>query len=348
MTRESFPRSDSTAKPPDRDIATPTFSVVMPTFRRPEALREALNALIAQDYPADRFEVIVVDDDGGQAGADAVGQLDSGEVSVTIMSQDRRGAATARNAGARAAQGDFLLFVDDDIVVSPDHLARHAATLLENPGALINGAWQFTPAVLEQLERTPFGRYRIRLERHYQEDALGTELRDGIVEMPMLGSWDLAVARDVFWQIGGFDEAFPVAGAEDQDFSVRARREGCNLWLNTRVVCLHNDNRLDLRSYCDREQRSARTMPIIARKFPEAFGEVPYVTENRPIQRHDRPTLVVKKLVKACLAASPVLAILHRGIAVAEEARVPDAVLSRAYSLMLGLYLYRGFRMSWP
>ena len=125
--------------------------------------------------------------------------------------------------------------------------------------------------------------------------------------MPLLGSGNLALRRDRFWEIGGFDEIFPVAGAEDQDFSIRARAAGALLVLDTNIHSLHNDNRLTLRDYCLREERSAETMPYLVRKYPSELGQVPYVRENRPIQAGDPPSLVLKKAVKTVLAGLALL-----------------------------------------
>jgi glycosyltransferase involved in cell wall biosynthesis len=319
----------------------------MPTFRRPVALRESLLALIDQDYPIGSFEVIVVDDDGDAVASELVKGLPVGGPAIRVESQVRCGAAAARNRGARVAVGDMLLFIDDDIVVSPDHLARHAKTHHAADRTLVNGAWEFSPVVFARLQATAFGRFRIDLERHFQEQAMGSHIHDGIVSMPMLGSWNLSLARELFWEIDGFDEDFPVAGAEDQDFSLRARRAGCELWLDTKIVCLHNDDRLDLLAYCAREERSAQTMPVIARKFPDEFAGSAYVNENRPMRADDTAALKIKKAVKAALATPAMLAGLHVGVRAAERCRLPDAVLRRAYTAMLGLHLYRGFRKTW-
>jgi GT2 family glycosyltransferase len=324
----------------------PTFSVVVPPFHRPEALRETLAALAHLNYRSDLYEVIIVDDGADDLTAEIVNRFRGRGFELTLETQDRRGAATARNRGARLATGDVLLFVDDDIVVAREHLTHHARTMEGHRDALVNGAWEFSPSVTKSLSTTSFGRFRIDLERQFQTEAMGTPWGDGIVEMALLGTWDLAVRRDLFWEIGGFDEAFPVAGAEDQDFSLRARHEGVALLLDTKIKCLHNDNRLTLRDYGAREERSARTMPVLARKYPAEFGEVPYVRENRPVVRSDPPGLMAKKLAKAALASGPALEAFHRLIDVLETARVPEPVLRRLYRSLLGLHLFRGFRRS--
>jgi glycosyltransferase involved in cell wall biosynthesis len=304
---------------------------------------------MAVDYDRDRYEVIVIDDGADDITIKLLDEFKAKGVALTLDAQTRGGAARARNRGARMASGEMVLFCDDDIVVEPSHLRQHIATSERHPRALVNGGWQFAPAVLETLMTSPFGRFRVELERHFQQEVAGEPL-DGdasCLRMHMLGSWDLAMRRDLFWEIGGFDEEFPVAGAEDQDFSMRSRAAGALLLLDTHIRCLHNDNRLTLRAYCAREERSAQTMPYLARKYPAEFGHVPYVLENGPILRGDPPSLKVKKLAKQVLALTPVLGALHRLTDLLETAHAPERLLRRLYTALLGLHLFRGFRRAW-
>jgi hypothetical protein len=113
------------------------------------------------------------------------------------------------------------------------------------------------------------------------------------------------------------------------------------------ISCRHNDNRLTLKAYCAREERSARTMPILANKYPAEFAETPYVRENTPIGLHDPPRLAAKKLAKAAFARPPALRLLHRITDLLEAMHAPEPMLRRVYTSLLGLHLYRGFRQSW-
>jgi AraC-like DNA-binding protein len=118
--------------------------------------------------------------------------------------------------------------------------------------------------------------------------------------------------------------------------------------LDTGIRCLHNDNRLTLRAYCEREQRSAQTVPYLVRRHPAQFAGSTYVRENRPVRRGDPPRLVAKKLAKRTLAAGAVLDVLYRLIALLERAGLPERLLRRLYRALLGLNLFRGFRRTWP
>jgi GT2 family glycosyltransferase len=247
------------------------------------------------------------------------------------------------------ASGELVLFCDDDMLLAPSHLQLHLATRARHGDPIVSGAWEFSPAALAVLQASPFGRYRVVLERGFQRAAGGQRLAgdDACAAMPLLGAANLALRRELFWDIGGFDERFPVAGAEDQDFSLRARAAGAQLLLNGEIRCLHNDDHLTLRAYCAREERSAMTMPFLARKYPGELGEIPYVRENRPVQPGDPLALRVKKRIKELAARRPLLELTHRVIGLLERAGAPERLLGRCYSSLLGVYLFRGFRRTW-
>ena len=77
----------------------PTFSIVVPTFRRPEALRATLTRLLALDYPRDRYEVIVVDDAGE---SDVAGCIEAEEISnIILVGRRRRARAVLRRRHSR-------------------------------------------------------------------------------------------------------------------------------------------------------------------------------------------------------------------------------------------------------
>src|SRR5215211_4273132 len=203
--------------------ATPTVSVVVPTYRRPDALATTLDALLRVDFPKTGYEIVVVDDGSDATTEEVVTGLDAGDVAVQYIPQANSGAASARNTGARAAKGELLLFCDDDIILEPDHLRLQVATRGVYGDPVVNGVTHFSDRAVAILRETPFGRYRLDLDRTYQDAADGPLLGNDCYEAPLLSACNLAISRDRFWEIGGFDEAFPFAGAEDQALSLRAR-----------------------------------------------------------------------------------------------------------------------------
>ncbi len=103
------------------------ISVVVPSYRRPDALANCLPALLAQERPADEIIVVVrVDDEGSRA-------LLGGFPDVTEVTVDQPGAVWAMAQGSLASTGDVIAFTDDDACPSPSWLRRLEATYETDP-----------------------------------------------------------------------------------------------------------------------------------------------------------------------------------------------------------------------
>lgn len=107
---------------PATTSAQPLVSVIIPVYNGARFLADAVNNILAQNYPA--LEIIVVDDGSTDAIAEAVSQL---PVDVRFFRQDNAGAAAARNRGIKDASGEFIAFLDVDDLWP----ARNLATLVE-------------------------------------------------------------------------------------------------------------------------------------------------------------------------------------------------------------------------
>ena len=104
---------------PIRDGAN--VSIIIPTYNRKESLLRTLASLSHQNYPAERLEVIVVDD-GGSDGTEMEMQRVF-PFALRYVRQENQGDANARNRGAHYASGDILQFLDDDIVVESNFVS---------------------------------------------------------------------------------------------------------------------------------------------------------------------------------------------------------------------------------
>lgn len=100
----------------------PRFSVVIPTYRRRDRVVRNVQALAEQDFSD--FEAIVVDDGSDDGSAEALRALEV-PFPLAVLEQENQGAAGARNVGARAARGEILLFLDDDMEAASSLLAEH-------------------------------------------------------------------------------------------------------------------------------------------------------------------------------------------------------------------------------
>ena len=128
------------------------ISVVVPTYDRADLIGEALDSLAAQSWEA--IEIVVVDDGSTDGTADLLERWGAAHpaASLRVLRQPNRGAAAARNAGAAAARGEYLYFLDSNDVIAPDALAMLVAPLLD-------GAAPFSLAHIHNtdLAGRPFG-----------------------------------------------------------------------------------------------------------------------------------------------------------------------------------------------
>ncbi|MBU1395449.1 MAG: glycosyltransferase family 2 protein, partial [Gammaproteobacteria bacterium] len=104
----------------------PRFSVVIPAFNAAATLARAVESVRAQSWPA--HEIIVVDD----GSADATAEIAAGFDGVRLIRQKNSGVSVARNAGAAAASGDWLAFLDADDWYAPDRIKLHAEWIAED------------------------------------------------------------------------------------------------------------------------------------------------------------------------------------------------------------------------
>ena len=97
-------------------------SVIIPTFQRERFLQDALAGVRAQEFPKDEYEILIVDN-GPQPSAKLSGLRDlKGTPQVRCLHEPHNGLHHARHAGARIAQGEILVFIDDDVLCPPEWL----------------------------------------------------------------------------------------------------------------------------------------------------------------------------------------------------------------------------------
>jgi GT2 family glycosyltransferase len=178
----------------------PRLSVVIPTRNRHATLVPCLRRLAAgsQTLGADDYEVIVADD--GNADATRV-MLAVEFPDVIVVAGPRRGPASNRNAGAKAAEGEWLVFTDDDTLPDPRWLEEIVAA--SEGVEVVEGRTTCAAGLRSPREHAPINE---------------------------TGGWwwscNISFRRDVFDRLGGFDERYEIPHMEDPDLRERARANG--------------------------------------------------------------------------------------------------------------------------
>jgi len=213
----------STIEPACMDNRTIAISVVIPTYRRFELLSRCLAAICAQDFPAERFEVIVADDDAPSARSKRLREWIEREFAYTagrpsvryVPVTQTQGPAGARNRGWREARGTVIAFTDDDTI--PDR-----AWLSAGWAAIAEGLDAAAGAIQVPLAARP---------TDYERDAAGLSHAE-------FATANCFVRRAALDAVGGFDERFTSAWREDSDlqFSLIERGYACGYTPHAVVV----------------------------------------------------------------------------------------------------------------
>lgn len=219
-----------------------TAAVVIATRDRPDDLVRCLSALHAQSEVAPA-EILVVDD--GSAPPIEAAALRGGAIPVRVLSTGGVGPATARNAGARAATTDVVLFTDDDTIPASGWVAAAMRRLDEHPGEVAVEGPVTSPAY------DPLHAYSV------QADAPGHHW-----------TCNIAYRRVVLERLGGFaEDVFPYAHCEDLDLAYRALEIG-PIGFATDMSVVHTPREASILDFIRRGRWAASELEL-ARRHPD-------------------------------------------------------------------------------
>jgi glycosyltransferase involved in cell wall biosynthesis len=244
------------------DALRPSFSIVLPAYRRMNLLERSIRHLAAMDYPADRFEVVVVDHHGGTA-ADIVGRLvTESECMVRLERCIAVDAPSKRNFGARVAQGEYVLFMNDDIWAAPHLLLEHARTHARFAPAEV--------AVLGHVDQSP-SMPRSAFIEFYRPYAYGAiaDRADQAVDWYYFWAPNISLRRSVLLEGQFFfREDWPALVHEDVELGYRWVRAGRQVIYNPRAVAQHYHPHT-LESAAHLQETIGRYLPLLERLVDE-------------------------------------------------------------------------------
>lgn len=235
-------------------MAQRRVAIVIPVFNGARTIEAAARSALAQDHAATR---VVVVDDGSTDGTPAMLAALPG---VTVLRQENRGPAAARNAGWRAAaDAEFIFFLDADCVAPVDWVSR----LLAHHGERTTGCVGCVYGIANPdswLARILFREFERRFEFCRDHTAF-------------IGSYGYSFRRSTLEAVGGFDESYRHASHEDNELGWRLQRASYRLRLVRDVAVKHNFPRR-LRAYLVTQARHGFWRMKVIRTYPvSALGD---------------------------------------------------------------------------
>ncbi len=225
------------------------WSVVIPTYNRLPILQKCLRAMEAQQFDQP-YELVVIDDGSTDGTVDFLQCHQTEFPHVRLLQQNHEGAAIARNTGIAAAQGEIIVFIDSDLVVTEGFLAAHAKVLAQDAQAFTYGrvinTCNFDSPTSEPFKLTDFS-------------------------AAYFATGNVAIAKDWLIKAGNFDPAFRQYGWEDLELGVRLKRLGLKLLPCPDAVGYHWHPPFGLEQLprlIDVEQQRARMGIVFYEKHP--------------------------------------------------------------------------------
>lgn len=288
MTWHTAPENDyrGAARLPAGD--RPTVGLIIPVYNRVELLRNTLAGIIAQTYPSDLTEVIVVDDGSDEDVTRAVAEsADRLRLTVTRQEHDGYGAGRARNRGAARTSAEVLVFIDADCIPTPELVAHHVQWHRRAANLVVVGARHHIDASGIDRESLAAGaidlRSRVRSGTDPAADSDAPDdwrklfyrrtakLRVGDEVFRSLVSSNFSVRRDRFLEVGGFAEDFRRWGGEDTELGWRLFNAGMMFVPENQATVYHQIQGASDDSGDWRAEARAANDGIIQTKIPHRF-----------------------------------------------------------------------------
>jgi glycosyltransferase involved in cell wall biosynthesis len=247
-----------------------TVSVIVPTYNGSHRILNVLRAL--EDQTVSDFEVIVAID-GSEDRTKEV--LENHRVKFNrfkVIEQTNKGRASIRNFGAGKADGDLLIFYDDDMRPASDSVAKHLDFHRKYENCLCGGI----QLEQEQMCRTDIQKYKRHLSLKWTakyQQGLNKLNRENL----FLTAANFSIPKAIFDRLGGFDER--LTDGEDFELGVRALNVGLNVFFDKENLAWHDDF-ITCRSYILRQRQYTKANKSIEHKLPAQYRRKPINTAN--------------------------------------------------------------------
>jgi glycosyltransferase involved in cell wall biosynthesis len=203
----------------------PLVTIILPVRNEAHSIARCLDAIMAQDYPRDRIEILLVDGMSNDRTREIVADVAARDARVRLLDNPQRIVPTALNRGIRAASGAIITRVDGHTLIAPDYVTRCVAALSAHGADNVGGPMRahgetYMARGIALATSSPFGVGNARF--HYSEQA-------GWVDTVYMGAY----RRETFERVGLFDEE--LVRNQDDEFNFRLIRAGGKIWFDPSI-----------------------------------------------------------------------------------------------------------------
>ncbi len=242
----------------------PLISVIVPVRNEAAFICQTLEQLLAQNYPPDRFEILVADGQSTDGTPALVRALALGHSNLRLLDNPKRWSSAGRNVAIRAARGDIVVLVDGHCDLANAYYLRALADAFARSGADCVGR----PQSLDIRGATPLQK-AIALARasrlgHHPDSYIYTATEKFVRPQSVA----VAYRRSVFETVGLFDEEFDAC--EDVELNHRVDQAGLRCFFTHKVRALYHP-RSTLRGLFVQMVRYGRGRVRLLRKHPQTF-----------------------------------------------------------------------------
>jgi GT2 family glycosyltransferase len=241
----------------------PLVSIIIPTYKRNEKLKNCLSSLNHSTY--ENYETIVVDDDPNFDLSEVVRQYGA----KYFNNGKEVYPAKSRNSGARISTGEILFFVDDDNILESNTISNLVNKILESDHSGLLG-----PLMLNSKKELWFSGARANWTKPFLSTVKWNSSGIDLIETDAVPNAYM-IRRELYFKIGGEDESL-VFYNEEFDLALRLKNAGYKSYIYTGSTIVHDYGTLFKHLTPFRLYINIRGMPIVERRFASLTQFMPF------------------------------------------------------------------------
>lgn len=236
------------------------ISVIIPTYNRKQAVLNTAKRLLKQDYPKQKYEIIIVDDGSTDGTYEMLKKIKK----IRVFRQKNKGPAAARNAGIKEAKYEIIAFTDDDCLPQKSWLKKIAGYYEKSPDLSGVGGIAYTP--LKMIK--PLTHHALPLN----------DAKQNALKFRFPPTCNVSYKKNALIKAGMFHENFNAPTTEDVDLFIRVSKIGKVLF-DRNLAMLHSAGKSTVRKQIKRFKDYYRGFEMIEREYPKEFRQI-YISES--------------------------------------------------------------------